>query len=170
MTSVPPPPLPPPQAFLEAEPVKMVKAPYVSRILAALVDILILLPATLIAVFGALAAGEGFKASGFVLGVVVFIVSIVVALALSFWNTVLRQGKKGKTIGKSALKISLVDADTGQPVGRLKAFLRLALETGITYIPLVGLLLLLVDYLFPLWDKKGQRVVDKVINSRVVKD
>lgn len=89
-------------------------------------------------------------------------------LILGFWNKVFREGRTGQSIGKSKSSISLVDATTGQPLGAGRAFLReliaylLASVTGGIY--------WIIDYLFPLWDSRKQRLTDKIISSVVVRN
>jgi uncharacterized RDD family membrane protein YckC len=87
---------------------------------------------------------------------------VLVALGLAIWNVVIRQGATGQTIGKTVVKIKLVDAATGQPVGAGKAFLR-----QVTHV--VDGAACYVGYLWPLWDEKKQTFADKINNTYVVR-
>jgi len=74
----------------------------------------------------------------------------------------IRQGSSGQTVGKQALGLKLVGADTGQPIGAGKTFLRQLthiLDGAACYI----------GYLWPLWDEKRQTFADKINNTYVIK-
>jgi uncharacterized RDD family membrane protein YckC len=101
------------------------------------------------------------------------IAGIALLLAVLFWFvfpfvyfTVLhgRLGG-GQTIGKRALGIRVQDADTGEPIGYGASFGRYALVFvfGLFAVPV------LLDYLFPLWDKQKQSLHDKAASSVVVR-
>ena len=86
-------------------------------------------------------------------------------LALPFvYFTVMHGGRRGQTYGKSALGIRVVD-ERGGPIGYGRAFGRYA----ITFV--MGLLVvpILLDYLWPLWDERGQALHDKTVGSIVVR-
>ncbi|MEV6411304.1 RDD family protein [Kribbella sp. NPDC051718] len=86
----------------------------------------------------------------------------LVAIGVGIWNVVIKQGNEGQTVGKSVVKIKLIDAATGQPVGPAKAFVRQLthfLDGVVCY----------VGYLWPLWDEKKQTFADKINNTLVVK-
>jgi uncharacterized RDD family membrane protein YckC len=103
-------------------------------------------------------------------------------------NEIVHQGRTGRTVGRKVMKIRLVDARTGAPIGGLRCLLRGAIVGFATSLvsgvagPLLVLagfgprgvslsgLLISVDHLWPLWDPHGQRLVDKAIHSRVVAD
>ena len=74
-------------------------------------------------------------------------------------------GKWGQTIGKRALKIRVRRAQQDSLLSYGAAFGRYAtvFVFGIFTIPL------LVDYLFPLWDRQRQSLHDKVASSIVVR-
>ena len=86
----------------------------------------------------------------------------LVGIGLAIWNIVIRQGSTGQTVGKQVLGLKLVGADTGQPIGAGKTFLR-----QITHI-LDGLACY-IGYLWPLWDEKRQTFADKINNTYVIK-
>ena len=95
--------------------------------------------------------------------VIVFLVGIVASISLWLWNRVFRQGNTGQSIGKSVLKIRLIDGVYNQPVGPGKCFGRELLSWVFAYAPLI-------DSLWPLWDEKKQTLHDKVLNTYVVVD
>lgn len=86
----------------------------------------------------------------------------LIGIGLAIWNVVIRQGKTGQSVGKSVVGLKLVGAETGQPVGPGKAFLRQIthiLDSAACYI----------GYLWPLWDEKRQTFADKINNTYVIK-
>ena len=102
-------------------------------------------------------------------GAVLALVALGAAVVgLNIWNQVLRQGRTGQTLGKKAMGLRLVDVTTLEPVGYGRAFGRAALGWVLGIIPKIGGLLVLVDLLWPLWDKQGQRLIDKAVSSRVI--
>jgi hypothetical protein len=94
------------------------------------------------------------------------IVGPLAGLIIGIWNKVFKEGKTGQSIGKAQMGISLVDSTTGLPLGAGRCFLRefvFSLLNGIT-----GSLFGILDYLWPLWDQKNERLMDKIITSRVI--
>ena len=101
------------------------------------------------------------------LGVFLLFAGPLTGLIIGIWNKVFKEGKTGQSIGKAQMGISLVDSTTGLPLGAGRCFLRefvFSLLNGIT-----GSLFGILDYLWPLWDQKNERIMDKIITSRVVK-
>jgi len=86
----------------------------------------------------------------------------LIGLGVWIYNRIIQQGNTGQSWGKKAVGIKLITADTGQPVGPGKAFLR-----ELTHI-LDGLPCYL-GYLWPLWDEKKQTFADKINNTYVIK-
>jgi uncharacterized RDD family membrane protein YckC len=84
------------------------------------------------------------------------------ALGFAFWNVVVRQGRTGRSIGKSVLGITLVREATGQPTGTWLGLGRQLLHVvdGACYI----------GYLWPLWDDKRQTFADKLVATVVIED
>jgi len=140
------------------------KAPYGRRILAWLIDIICLsLVAAVIIVPGIIAL---FSDAVRLLGIAILIVSPIVILGFSFWNSVFRQGKTGQTIGKRLLSTKLISTEDGMSVGVGPAFLRLLVAWALN--AFTGGIFFIVDFLFPLFDKQGQRVVDKMLKTQVI--
>lgn len=93
-----------------------------------------------------------------VLGVTVWTLSLLLALAFSVWNIGYRQGTTGCSLGKQAVKIRLVNENTGRPIGFRAAVLRQLAHVADALFCFVG-------YLFPLWDAKKQTLADKIVKS-----
>lgn len=96
---------------------------------------------------------------GLVISMIVITV-LGIAYYVYFWG-----GERGQTVGKMAMKIRVIDADTGGPIGYGRAALRwlvIGVLWAACYIPGI------VDALFPLWDSKRQTLHDKAVRSLVV--
>jgi len=135
-----------------------VPASYGSRVIAVLIDGLI--------GFGIVIAGFlvafvlGFASEA--LATILFIIGIAAgALVFPIWNTIVRQGQSGQTIGKSQQNIRLVADATGAPVGIGSAILRWLLG---------GLLISIcyIDILWPLFDEQKKRITDKILDFSVI--
>jgi uncharacterized RDD family membrane protein YckC len=85
---------------------------------------------------------------------------ILTSLAFNIWNSYLRQGRTGASIGKSVLAIRLVNSDL-QPIGPGWAFLRQLLH-------ILDSLPCGIGYLWPIWDSRKQTFADKVMNTFVI--
>ncbi|MFG2025146.1 RDD family protein [Streptomyces sp. NPDC048825] len=124
-----------------------------SRVLATLVDSLILLVAYLPAVIGALISETAAGIGG--------LITIVAMIGVVVW-LLMEEGKTGQTIGKKTMGIRLLRESDGQPLGFGMAFARrLAhiLDSAACYL----------GWLWPLWDDKKQTFADKVCSTVVVK-
>lgn len=103
------------------------------------------------------------SSGGFPLNPIYFIFLLLV-VAFSIWNRGWRQHKTGKSIGKSVLKLTAVDANTGEYKGFWWLILRQILLGVDFYICYLGVL-------WPLWDNKRQCLVsDKACSTVVFKD
>lgn len=133
-------------------------AQYGSRVIAVIIDGLI--------GFG-IAIGVGIVA--FILGqinadigAILLLVGGAIGLILfPLWNSIIRQGNTGQTIGKSKQNIKLVSDKTGGPVGIGPAIIRYflgGLLTSICYL----------DVLWPLFDEQKKRITDKILDFSVV--
>jgi len=94
--------------------------------------------------------------------IIVFVIGGLISIGLWAWNRVIRQGRTGQSIGKSALRNKLVGSDTYQPVGPGKAILREILRFIFDQA-------CLLNSLWPLWDDQKQTWHDKIVNTYVVK-
>ena len=157
-----PPPPPPPGPVLPKE----AYTPWLTRVGGYLIDIL---PAAI-----AIGIGAGFAfgtadnecvANGGVyctsnptaFGMIIYILSYVLAFAYWIWNWGYRQGTTGQSIGKSVLKFKVVSEKTWQPIGFGMSVVRQIAHflDGICYI----------GYLWPLWDPKRQTFADKIMST-----
>jgi len=106
-----------------------------------------------------------------------FAVPRLVGLALPFiYNGLLDGGPRGQTIGKRVMHIRAVSADTGGLIGVERGFLRALLPLALGVVGLLGagtaalgLVVILLDDLWPLWDPQRQSLHDKIAGSIVVK-
>jgi uncharacterized RDD family membrane protein YckC len=91
---------------------------------------------------------------------ILILIGVLTSLGFFIWNTCLKQGRTGYSIGKGVLGIKLIGESTGQPIGAGMSFLRqiVHIVDSICYI----------GYLWPLWDAKRQTFADKILNSIVI--
>lgn len=100
----------------------------------------------------------------------------VIAYAAVFgpYDVLTHSKRQGQTIGKSAVSIRLVDANTGQVPATGAIATRVGFKVGLRIvgiIPFVGWIMLpiaLLDWLWPLWDPRKQTLHDKIANTVVV--
>jgi uncharacterized RDD family membrane protein YckC len=94
-------------------------------------------------------------------GIVAVLLGVVLTLAVWVWNRIVRQGRRGQSLGKQALGIRLVSATTAAPIGAGLAFGReiAHIADGFLYL----------GYLWPLWDPRRQTFADKIVGSVVVR-
>jgi uncharacterized RDD family membrane protein YckC len=81
-----------------------------------------------------------------------------ISLVYAIWNYGYKQGTTGQSIGKGIMKFKVVSEETGQPIGFGMSVVRqLAhfIDSAICYI----------GYLFPLWDPKRQTIADKLMKT-----
>lgn len=78
------------------------------------------------------------------------------------WNFCYRQGKSGRSIGKSVMKFRVVREHTWEPIGFWMSLAR-QLAHNIDRIAYVG-------YLLPLWDEKRQTIADKIVKTVCLPD
>ncbi len=84
------------------------------------------------------------------------------------WLFGYRQGVTGTTPGKRRMGIHLVDAASGEAPGGAKGVGRWLVPGLVGGIQGIGNIVQLIDYLWPLWDAKKQRLTDKAFGTRVV--
>ena len=88
--------------------------------------------------------------------------TVIGALYFSVFNG----GRDGQTPGNRAPGISVRDANTGEPIGLKRGFLRWFIRAILyTAFLIPGLL----NDLFPLWDRRHQSLADKVAGSVVIR-
>jgi uncharacterized RDD family membrane protein YckC len=82
----------------------------------------------------------------------------VLPLVFVVWNTGIRQGRTGASLGKSVLGLRLVRAGSQAPVTVGPALLR----------QLCHLLEFGIGWLWPIWDARRQTFADKIVGTVVV--
>ena len=172
----PPPPLggyasPPPGQYIHVLP-REAYTPWITRVIAAVIDVLPVLVLTALGLGFAFMTGDNdcerqsteygasvsCSSNWTPTGVIVFTLLDLAVLAFLIWNYGYRQGTTGSSVGKSAMKFKVVSERTWQPIGfGLSIVRQLAhiLDTAICYL----------GYLFPLWDAKRQTFADKIMST-----
>jgi uncharacterized RDD family membrane protein YckC len=139
-------------------------ASYGKRFLAALIDFCVTWIAAV--VLFVIAFGLLFSDSIRPLAIVLIALSILWIPAMIIYNAVIRQGKSGQTIGKSRMRIRLIKEESGAPIGVGYAFLRGLAAYVLNTI--TGGIFWIIDILFPAFDQKNQRVIDKMLQTVVI--
>ena len=105
---------------------------------------------------------ESAEPSGFVTGVVitVSILSLIGMFVFGIWNTIVRMGKTGQSLGRKFLNIAVLNRN-GEPIGVGRAALREIIGRWIS-----GLVCYL-GYLSAFWDKDNQMWHDKMAECYV---
>ncbi|MBE2319972.1 RDD family protein [Solirubrobacter sp. CPCC 204708] len=130
-----------------------------SRVAAQLIDSIIVSILPLILYFVVLSSNE--SAAGLVIGGASLVVGLVY-----YAVTIGRSGpNNGQTLGKQLLNIRIV-RETGEPMSAGTAILRETLIKGI--LMSICVIVLILDYLAPLWDSRNQAWHDKIVNTLVV--
>jgi uncharacterized RDD family membrane protein YckC len=89
------------------------------------------------------------------------IIGAVAGLVFAVWNTCLRQGRTGYTLGKSVLGIKLIGTSSNGPIGPGMSFVRQLAHVLDSFCCNIG-------YLWPIWDKQKQTFADKVMSTVVI--
>jgi uncharacterized RDD family membrane protein YckC len=133
------------------------------RVGAALIDQLILLPFIILdEMVKAHTASSGLYAGTSGGAAVASVLLMLGLMIVSIWNVIVKQGRTGQTVGKETMKIKLVGAASGRPVGKGRSFARQLAH-------LLDALPLFLGYLWPLWDKNRQTFADKAARTVVVR-
>jgi uncharacterized RDD family membrane protein YckC len=114
-----------------------------------------------VAAFVVVIIGAGVANSSEALGGILIVLGYVGALGFTIWNSFIRQGRTGQSIGKSVMNLYLVRESDGQFIGAGMAFLR-QLAHIIDAIPCY------IGFLWPLWDQKRQTFADKICSTLVI--
>ena len=112
--------------------------------------------------------GEYNYSAGTIFLLVVGIILGLAALVGSGWFFGYCQGVSGTTPGKRFQGICLVDADSGETPGGARGVGRWLVPGLIGGITGIGNIIEFIDYLWPIWDPKKQRLIDKVFKTRVM--
>jgi uncharacterized RDD family membrane protein YckC len=97
--------------------------------------------------------------SGSTIGMLVL--GAVISLAFYVYNSVLRQGRTGYSLGKTVVGIRLLKLSTGEPMGPAMCFVRQLAHY-------VDSLLCYLGWFWPIWDAKRQTFADKLVGTVVV--
>lgn len=99
---------------------------------------------------------------------------LLIGVAAVAYNGLLDGGPTGQTIGKRLVRIRVVSDDTGELIGLERGLARAGIIAGVRMAGAVGLLAplsllaLVLDGLWPLWDRNRQTWHDKAVRSVVV--
>jgi uncharacterized RDD family membrane protein YckC len=140
------------------------KANYGRRVVAYLIDFALTWTGPIVATIFGIAFLFAESSRG--LGVVLIVLSLFWPLVVGIINSVIRQGTKGATIGKSTMGLSLVKEETGAPIGVGYALLRVFLAW--LFGSVTSGVFTIVDLIFPAFDEKGQRILDKMLRTVVI--
>jgi uncharacterized RDD family membrane protein YckC len=103
----------------------------------------------------------------YVLGGLLIASSIVVPF---IYFPIMNGNERGQTLGKRIANIRVRRSDgTALGVGRGLGRYSITFLFGLLTLLLIGFVLVLLDYLWPLWDSRNQALHDKVVDSIVVK-
>lgn len=129
-----------------------------SRAIGFLIDVAAPTVVTVILVWIITAIAIGADAPGIsFLGFLVYIANF----GFVIWNSIIKQGQTGQSIGKKVAKIKLISEETGQPLGAGTTFVRQLCH-------IVDGLPCYAGYFAPLWEPKKQTWADKIMKSIVV--
>jgi uncharacterized RDD family membrane protein YckC len=154
------------------------------RVAAALIDAVLQIPFAVVQVIGMVVALDGggltwvehpgfgtvndtisvnepFITTNTWIGLAVANVANLAWLVFFVWNTRVRQGRRGASIGKSCMNLVLVSEHDGRPIGTFRVWLR-------SWVHLLDLVTLGIGYLWPLWDRKRQTFADMVMKTAVL--
>ncbi|MDX8148311.1 RDD family protein [Lentzea sp. BCCO 10_0061] len=122
--------------------------------------------AIIIGVFAGIGASTGDASTGGIFVLLAYVVGYGGLFGFFIWNTVLKGGSTGQSLGKKVAKIKVIKEDTQQPPGGGTAFLRLLLNYAFGLLCGIGSL---VNYLSPLWNKpKNETYSDKICGTVVI--
>lgn len=94
----------------------------------------------------------------------------IAAVAALAYYPLLMRATNGRTLGKLATRIRVVRTDHERMTFTRAAWRELVIKTVvITGIPYLGVLLDLVDGLWPLWDRQNRAIHDMLAGTRVVR-
>jgi len=138
--------------------------PYSKRAIAYLLDVLFSwIPGILGLVIGVLML---FNGNTRVLGILLIIASPIWCIGSAIWNEIFRQAKTGQTIGKSQQNIKIIQESNGQSPSIGTMFVRVFVAYFLNMIS--GGLFYIIDLLFPVFDSRKQRIMDKICSTIVV--
>lgn len=108
--------------------------------------------------FASVSRGPDVEPPGFL--IFINILLLFVGVGFVFWNTIIRMGKTGQSLGRKFLNIAVLD-ENGKPIGVGKAALREIIGRWLSGI------VCYIGYLNAFWDSKRQMWHDKIANCYV---
>jgi len=133
------------------------------RVGAYLLDALVIAVPFIVIIVIALLAGDPEEDDG--TWGIIGIAYLLTIVAPFIYFTVMHGRESGQTLGKRWVGIRVADDSTGRSIGYGRAFGRYA----ITFVFWLIVIPAILDYLWPLWDRKKQALHDKVVGSVVVR-
>ena len=133
------------------------------RVGAYLLDALVIAVPFIVIIVIALLAGDPEEDDG--TWGIIGIAYLLTIVAPFIYFTVMHGRESGQTLGKRWVRIRVADDSTGRSIGYGRAFGRYA----ITFVFWLIVIPAILDYLWPLWDRKKQALHDKVVGSVVVR-
>ena len=91
---------------------------------------------------------------------IILLLSLVGSVIFALWNSIIRMGKTGQSLGRKFLNIAVLD-ENGQPIGTGRALLREVVGRW------VSSLICYIGYLNAFWDARKQMWHDKMANCFV---
>ena len=135
-------------------------APWIKRVGAYLIDLLVMLVAYIPAMIGSIISGSDSSGAS-AIGLLLTVVGFALYIAVFVWNICIKQGRTGYSVGKGVMGIKLIGEASGQPIGAGLAFVR-----NLAHI--LDALVCYIGFLWPLWDSKRQTFADKIMSTIVV--
>lgn len=155
-------PVPDQPGFYEGQPLATWGQRAVALILDWFFGLLLLVPGAVLAAIGAAIHQHHKLTGGWLLGIGVLL--LVVGMLLQVWQMGWRQGSRGRSWGKQVVGLQTVRASDLRLLGGWVGVGRFLLEELLTS----STILMLLDYLWPLGDKRRQTWHDKIANSVVL--
>jgi uncharacterized RDD family membrane protein YckC len=132
------------------------------RLAAYLLDTLVLVVPPIVVIVAVVVADPDENSAAWYVALIAYLALIILPFV---YFTFFHGDPRGQTVGKRALGIRVVSDETGNAIGYGRAFGRYA----ITFVFGLFVLPVVLDYLWPLWDRKNQALHDKVVGSVVVR-
>jgi uncharacterized RDD family membrane protein YckC len=133
------------------------------RLAAYLLDTIILVVPPLVVVVAVVLADPAEDSAAWYVALLAYLAWIVLPFV---YFTFFHGDARGQTPGKRAVGIRVISDETGNPIGYGRAFGRYIITVVFGFLLLIPWLL---DYLWPLWDRKNQALHDKLVGSVVVR-
>lgn len=138
-------------------------APWHLRVAATLVDTALGLPFVVISVIVSTVAADPTSNAVIQLVCLLFaLANAIGSLAFTIWNQVIRQGRRGASLGKQCFGLLVISKNNARPIGAVLTFVR-------SLAHILDMLPLMLGYLWPLWDSEKQTFADKVVNTAVLR-